>query len=282
MKKRHNQFLLFDAVDFYISLLLRNYQNDNFKCVVVPSNNLRRNCDEACQVLSQSDAVSDKMSSIVHQAKSSIINFVDHMQNPTEIKFLFYPFCTGNHFVLLVAVWPFVIEEKHSHDKVVGYFVLDSLQSTCGDNDIPKDCGFMFLLNFIQSYIKSDWYKKDKSTMKQIDVVYTETHGTTTMRRGSMQFPLIIADQDVFLKQNDVYNCGTALIGHFIEFYVHQTQCSYSNESNAFEKPTDRSTSDKTDVVIVADNSIMKFNLLWMVNKKSLDDNVLIEKKVLE
>ena len=198
-----------------MSIILRNDQTDNFKCVVVPSHSLRRNCDKACTMLCQDDELTDNQRTALQQTKRSIIHFVDHMQNPNEIKFLFYPFCTGNHFLLLVAVWPFVIMDKHSHDKVVGYFMLDSLQSTSGDNNIPKDCGFMFLLNFIQSYIKSDWYEKDKSTMKQIEVDYKETHGATAMRRGSAQFPLLIVDQNVFLRQNDIYNFGTAVLAHF-------------------------------------------------------------------
>ena len=175
---------------------------------------------------------------IVQQAISSIIDYVDHVGDLKDIKFLFYPFCTGNHFILLIAVWPFFVGEKHTSDNVIGYFVLDSLKSARGDNDIPKDCGFLFLLNFMHSYMTSDWNGKTKSPGSKIKVGYEEVFGKTRMTRGSLAFPLIVADADVFFQQNDICNCGMAVVAHFLEFYVHQVHCDYYNESNAFEKPS--------------------------------------------
>ena len=66
----------------------------------------------------------------------------------------------------------------------------------------------------------SDWHGKTKSPGSKIKVGYEEVFGKTRMTRGSMAFPLIVADADVFFQQNDICNCGMAVVAHFLEFYV--------------------------------------------------------------
>ena len=272
MTKQTNDHLLFDMIDFYMSVIIRNHESRNYKQCLIPPNSLRSLCNQAASVYQQQTSfMSELEKTAVQRAKNSIIDYVDHISDLKDIKFLFYPFCAGNHFLLLVAVWPFLVEEKHTCDNVVGYFVLDSLKSSRGDNDIPNNCGFIFLLNTMQTYMNSGLHDKVKSPGTRIKVGYEEVFGDTKMRRGSMQFPLIIADKDVFFRQNDICNCGMAVIAHFLEFYVHQVHCDYSNGSNAFEKPSNQNPkSEAPNVLIVANNTMLEFNKIWNVNRRAL------------
>ena len=102
MKKKHFQYLYLDSVDLYMSILLRNNQTDKFRFMLLPSSNLRRTCDSVSKTFKkEKSTLSEIENHCVLQAKSNILDYCDHIENPSLIKFLFYPFCTGNHFVLL-------------------------------------------------------------------------------------------------------------------------------------------------------------------------------------
>ena len=87
MKIQRKQYILFDLIDLYMSILVRNHLSDNFKYIVLPSNNLRHCCDKASKYI-QKETLSEEEKIMFIQTRSNIVDFVDHIKYPNLIKFL--------------------------------------------------------------------------------------------------------------------------------------------------------------------------------------------------
>ena len=63
--------------------------------------------------------------------------------------------------------------------------------------------------------------------MKLTQVKYKRMFGLEGMVYGIKEFPLIIADKDVFMRQADGYNCGLGVVANIMDFYIYQSMEDY-------------------------------------------------------
>ena len=133
---------------------------------------------------------------------------------------------TMSHFQLLVAINPQTVykvffNKKKDNDKTLGgFFSLDSVGNTYGNNTIPDDCGFIWFLNTAYSYVRSLKKKKEK-------LRYQKVFGEENKQLGTERFPLMISDEKVFIQQQEGYNCGIATVLHIADFYIYRLQRQY-------------------------------------------------------
>ena len=170
---RWNDFLNHDHLNVYLSLITRNYNSESFQSkVIVPwtvatwcdkCSLIQRNLDEN-QQLSVGDIKS--LSDGIRHVREFVDHFPDFLGKVDMIFFIMN--ITMSHFQLLVAINPQTVykvffNEKKDDDKTLGgFFCLDSVGNTYGNNTIPDDCGFIWFLNTAYSYVRSLKKKKQK------------------------------------------------------------------------------------------------------------------------
>ena len=132
-------------------------------CAIVPweiSAKCKR-CGVLQNILERRNSLDHYQVEQMENCQQYVQDFVHRFEDLRNCKFFSYQHnVTALHFQLLIAVNPWYTALEHfdeldeGHEvHVRGYFCLDSMGKSNGDNTIPTDCGFMWFLNYAFSSV---------------------------------------------------------------------------------------------------------------------------------
>ena len=273
---RYDEFLTHDHLNMYLAMLMRNHDNPNCdEIAIVPWNVSARAafCSDFQQKVKHRQPITVTDCQGMEEGIKDAQAFVHQTKDIENLKFIFYIHnLTGFHFVLLIAVNPFLVVKEYDGllegretKLLAGYFSLDSMENPRGVNEIPRECGFIWFLNYIYSY-----YNSIQANLNKLH--YVKYFGMETEKRGSKRFPLITVDQRVFIVQSDSHNCGLACIAHLLDFYLFQMEEQYDSSKRKEGQFQIQKTNGYTQVLLQDEDYL--FGRLWRVRKSSVPDKM--------